>query len=99
SGKCQFGGDAKLAFAVSVDPSLVGAKYNIAYNNCGAVKGAAGVANLNGSFDITQSVATTAGSASISQAFKGKVTFGGAYDDFLDADITQSVDVSSTDCV
>ena len=31
----------------------------------------------------------------IAQTFKGKITFDGAFNDFLEADIVQSVDVSS----
>lgn len=97
---CRFGGDALLKnYVAKVDTSSVGAnvgaQYDVAYNNCGAVKTEVGVANLNGGFKLVQAVQTSTSGVSVSQTFKGKVTFDGAFQDFLEADIVQSVDASS----
>ncbi len=98
---CRHGGEAVMKdFTLKVDTSTplsanVGQNYDMAYNNCGAVKTEVGVANLNGSFKLVQTVATTSGSASVSQSFKGRITFDGAFNDFLDADIVQTVNASA----
>ena len=97
---CRFGGDATMKnFVLKVDTAGLGAnvgqQFDMAYNNCGAVKTDVGVANLNGSFKLVQAVQTSTSAVSVSQTFKGKVTFDGAFDDFLEADIVQSVDASA----
>lgn len=98
---CRHGGEAVMKdFTLKVDTSTplsanVGQNYDMAYNNCGAVKTDVGVANLNGSFKLVQTVATTSGSASVSQSFKGRITFDGAFNDFLEADIVQTVNASA----
>jgi hypothetical protein len=97
---CRHGGEAVMKdFTLKVDSSQLGANvgsnYDMAYNNCGAVKTDVGVANLNGSFKLVQTVATTTGSASVQQSFKGRITFDGAFNDFLEADIVQSVNASA----
>ncbi|MBI3185519.1 MAG: hypothetical protein HYZ28_25555 [Myxococcales bacterium] len=46
---------------------------------------------LNGSWTVTQTVNLTQASANVVQKLKGKVSFGGAFDDYIEADITQTV--------
>lgn len=98
--KCQLGGSATLKnYVLKTDTSggnvSVGAAYDVAYDQCAASKSDQGNAVLSGSWKVTQSVQTTSGSVKVLQTFKGKIEFGGAFQDFLDADITQSVDVTS----
>lgn len=97
---CQFGGKAILKnYVLQTDPSgtgtSIGAKYTVAYEKCGAVKTEAGVAELNGGWEVVQAIQSTTASAKVAQTFKGKVTYNGAFDDFLEADISQSVDVTA----
>jgi hypothetical protein len=94
---CRYGGTASLQnFALDTTTSAtganVGAKFTLAYDHCGAAKSSAGTAVFDGSFDVTQAIVADTGTASVKQTFKGKVTVGGAFDDFLQADITEDVD-------
>jgi len=97
--KCPEGGEASLnGFTVDVNTGGTGATvkqgFTINYKNCGAAKSEAGVAVYNGSFTVAQSVVTTNGSASVDQSFKGRVEVQGAFNDFIEADVTQQVSVS-----
>jgi hypothetical protein len=100
--RCREGGEAKLSgFQAVYDFAgsnlSVGQKFSIEYLNCGASKTRAGVAILNGTWDVTQAVATTSGSVDVQQQFKGKIRFEGAMNDYLDADISQTVAVNAAD--
>jgi hypothetical protein len=97
---CRFGGSAALkAFSIVTDTGssgvTSGAKFTLEYDHCGAVQSSAGTAIYDGSFDVTQSVATASDSVAIIQTFKGKVTVGGAFDDFLQADVSENVATSA----
>ncbi|MBK7858196.1 MAG: hypothetical protein IPJ65_06145 [Archangiaceae bacterium] len=97
---CEFGGQATLAnYLLQVDTSgtgaTTGAKYTVKYDQCGLAKTSAGVAVYDGQWDVTQSTAVGSAGVQVKQTFKGKVTVTGAFDDFVDADVTQSVDVSA----
>lgn len=65
----------------------------MSYQGCGLAKSAVGVAIFNGDLTLSQTVAVGADSASIDQKLKGKVLVQGAYDDFLEADVTQKINV------
>jgi hypothetical protein len=100
--KCREGGDAKLSgFSAVTDFTgggvSVGQSFDIQYNNCGAVKTKAGVAILNGKWTATQGVVTTGTSVDVQQKFKGKILFQGSMDDYLDADVVQTVAVNAAD--
>lgn len=100
--KCREGGEAKLSGFQTVTDFTGGGvsvaqSFDIAYNNCGAVKTKAGVAILNGSWKATQGVVTSSGGVNVAQNFKGKILFQGAMDDFLDVDVVQTVGVSGLD--
>jgi len=43
---------------------------------------------------VTQSVIANAGGASVDQTFKGRIEVQGAFNDFIDADVKQSVSVT-----
>jgi len=98
---CQYGGTATLKnFTLKTDTvggvgSNVGAQYDVSYENCGASNSEAGKVVLAGAWQATQSIQQSTGTVKVAQTFKGKLTFGGAFDDFLDADIVQSVDVNA----
>ena len=98
SSNCPHGGTAQISGAgVSIGigggGANVGTTFNMKYNNCGVAKSNIGVAIYNGELKFTQSISTSGGSANVSQAFKGRVLVQGAYDDFLDVDVSQQVAV------
>ncbi|MBE2248031.1 MAG: hypothetical protein IAE78_00700 [Myxococcus sp.] len=99
--KCPEGGEASLnGFTLNVNTgggqnATVNQSFTIKYTNCGAAKSAAGVAIYNGSYTVTQAVVTSASGASVDQTFKGRVEVQGAFNDFLEVDVKQSVTVSA----
>lgn len=96
---CPQGGSATLgAFTQEIDTAgggKVNQKFTITYAGCGLAESAAGVAIYNGSLVLTQSVSGSAAGGTIEQHFSGRVTIGGAFDDFLEADVSQSVSGST----
>lgn len=91
---CPEGGSADINGAgISIGGGGVATSLTLKYNGCGLAKSDVGVAIFNGSMTFTQNVQTGASGVNLAQAFKGKVTVNGAYDDFLDADVTQTVAV------
>lgn len=97
---CPQGGSAKLSnFSASINPSGAGAsvaqKFTLEFSNCGLATSEAGNAIYNGKLDVSQSVITSAQGVKVEQSFKGSVKIQGAFDDFLEADITQRVDTAS----
>lgn len=94
SANCPEGGTASITGAgISIGTGGVGTSFNMKYNGCGVAKSDVGVAIYNGSLTFSQSVMTGGSTLSVSQAFKGKVLVQGAYDDFLDVDVSQQVAV------
>ena len=94
---CSKGGTATLsAFATKVDLTdgiSVLWTYQMDLNNCALATSDQGDAVYNGTMNVTQKIVTSSTTVAVSQAFKGKVTVGGAFDDFLDLDITDTLDV------
>ncbi|MDP1825229.1 MAG: hypothetical protein Q8L48_18365 [Archangium sp.] len=98
SANCPEGGTASITGAgVSVNigggGAGVGTNFNMKYNGCGVARSDLGVAIYNGELTFSQNITAASGNASISQAFKGRVLVQGAYDDFLDVDVSQQVAV------
>ena len=95
---CSEGGTAKLSGFQAVIDTTGGAnvsqKFTITYTNCGLAKSDAGTAVYNGTWNVTQIIVTSGGNVAIDQKFVGKITVGGAFNDFIDANVTQSVNVS-----
>ncbi|MHB8872662.1 MAG: hypothetical protein ACYC8T_03150 [Myxococcaceae bacterium] len=104
---CDHGGKASLknfGFSTSIGGggASVGTSYTVVFDNCGtttwddpkttAVE--ATVVVLNGSMTVSQGVVAASGTGSVSQSIKGKINYGGAFDDYLDIDIKQSVEWS-----
>lgn len=101
---CQHGGKAVLkGFHVETDVSAgttVKQSFRLEYQGCGVTTfdnpETAAVERdrvvIDGNMTVSQSVITNTTGGSVTQTFKGKLSFGGAFSDFLDADVTQSVD-------
>lgn len=100
SWKCPEGGEASLSgFSLNVNTggnqnASVNQSFTIKYSNCGAAKSEAGVAVYNGSFTVTQAILTSSSGASVEQTFKGRIEVQGAFNDFIEADVKQSVAVT-----
>jgi hypothetical protein len=95
---CPQGGKASITGAginigIGGGTAGVGTSFNMKYTDCGVAKNDLGIAIYNGELKFTQSVTAGSGSAQVSQAFKGKILVQGAYDDFLDVDVSQQVAV------
>lgn len=91
---CPEGGSAKISGAsISVGTGGVNTGVTMTYNGCGLSKGGPGVAVFNGDMNLSQKIEIDSGSVRLDQKLKGRVDVRGAYDDFLDADITQKVAV------
>lgn len=90
---CPKGGKANLAVDVTSLGGLAGGATNlkISYADCGLAGSDVGTAIYNGALNLSQKVAVAAGSANISQKFTGKVMLQGAFDDFIDANVTQEI--------
>lgn len=96
SSNCPEGGNAAVSIAgfnisTGGGGASVGGTFKVKYTDCGVVRSDVGVAVFNGALEYTQNITTDTASANISQAFKGRVTVTGGYDDFLDVDVTQQV--------
>lgn len=92
SWNCPEGGSAKISGAsVSIGQGEFSSGVTMSYQGCGLAKSDVGVAVFNGDLTLSQNVSVGSGSATVDQKFKGKVLVQGAYDDFLDADVTQHI--------
>jgi hypothetical protein len=90
--KCPQGGEASFSGAgFSVGSGGVSADLTLKYDNCGAARSDVGVAIYNGSMTYTSNITATSNTARIGQKFKGKLTVTGAFDDFIEADVTQEI--------
>ncbi len=94
--KCPKGGEARLAGFQMVTGILGGGanvtqKFDIEYSGCGLADSSAGVAVYNGTITVEQAVATAATGVDLDQKFVGKLLVQGAFDDFLDANVSQKV--------
>ncbi len=91
---CPEGGTAEISGAgISIGGGNVSASVTLSYTNCGLAKSDVGVAVYNGKFTLAQNVTTSGTTVGVDQSFKGKVLVQGAFDDFLDADVAQTVAV------
>ncbi len=92
---CPEGGSADISGAgISIGGGNVSTALTMTYKGCGLAKSNVGVAIFNGDLTFSQNVTTGGSAVGVSQSFKGKVLVQGAYDDFLDADVSQTVNVS-----
>jgi hypothetical protein len=92
--KCPEGGSAEIkGGSLSIGTGGVTAGLTLKYNGCGLAKSDVGVAVFNGSMTFSQNVMAGSSGVGLDQAFKGRVTVQGAYDDFIDADVKQIINV------
>ncbi len=97
---CPHGGRALLSnFQLSVNPGQQGAsvaqRFTLVFEGCGLTTSEAGTAVYNGSLEVAQRVEASAAGAVVEQTFKGRVRIEGAFDDFLEADVSQRVAATS----
>ncbi|MFT3710657.1 MAG: hypothetical protein QM817_23795 [Archangium sp.] len=91
---CPEGGNTEINGAsVSIGTGGVSAGVNMKFAGCGIAKSKVGVAIYNGDMNLAQNVSTSGGNVGISQTIKGKVTVQGAYDDFVECDVAQTINV------
>ena len=97
--KCPDGGEASLTgFSIDIGigtSTSVSQSFTLNYKNCGLATSSAGTAVYNGSLTVSQVVKAGSGTASVEQGLKGKVAVQGAFDDFVQADVSQSVVASA----
>lgn len=92
---CPKGGSAKLSgFSLNVNTTggaNVSQSFKLEYLSCGLADSDQGVAIYNGSMTVNQTIVTSATGVDLEQKFVGHVLVQGAFDDFIDADVTQKV--------
>jgi hypothetical protein len=91
---CSQGGSVKLKLDItSIGQTSGNFKYDLEYDDCSED----GVNEFNGEMSMEFSIATDGTtSASIAMRLKGKIEISGEIDDFIDADVTETIDVAST---
>ncbi len=91
---CLKGGSVKLKVDLSsIDQNSGKFKYEIEYKGCSQD----GINEFDGKMSMEFSVVTDGTtSASISMRLKGKIEISGEIDDFIDADVTETIDVTAT---
>lgn len=99
---CPHGGQARLSGFqnVSVQGGIgvsVAQAFRVTYESCGLAQSDVGTAIYSGTLDVTQKVEVSQGGVFIDQQLKGRLTIGGAFEDFLDTDVTQRVAVTALD--
>ena len=97
---CPEGGKAELTgFGVVIGGGVAGATVNqsftLKYDNCGMAKADVGTAVYNGGWTVTQGVIAGTGGVDVEQNFKSKILVQGAFDDFIEVDLTQKVSVTA----
>lgn len=97
---CPEGGTATLSdftseIVASGTGGTVAQVFTLTYQACGLAKSEAGVAIYDGSFKVEQRIEGSATGGTVAQRFSGRVTIKGAFDDFLQADVTQTVAASA----
>lgn len=99
---CPHGGTAKLSGFQDVNVQggvgvSVAQAFRVTYDNCGLAQSDVGTAIYSGTLDVTQKVDVSADGVFLDQELKGRLTIGGAFNDFLDTNVTQRVAVTALD--
>ncbi|MBX7115721.1 MAG: hypothetical protein K1X64_15435 [Myxococcaceae bacterium] len=97
---CDHGGDIRLKnLSLDVSAGNGGASTGIGFTaqffNCKSATSDAGDAVLNGELTVNNLTKASSQGALLQQTLKGKLTVGGAFNDFLDADVVQELSVST----
>lgn len=95
SWNCPKGGTAKLSgFSLNVNVTggaSISQSFKIEYLACGLADSDQGVAIYNGTMALEQKIVTSTSGVDIEQKFVGRVSVQGAFDDFIDANVTQKI--------
>ncbi len=95
---CARGGSVTLSnFTYEVDLSegtVASQRYTMELNDCALATSASGDAHYSGKVQVTQRVYLVGPRSDIAQTFSGRLTIGGAFDDFLETEITQTVSLA-----
>jgi hypothetical protein len=90
---CAKGGSVKLKLDLTSSGSQsAGFKYKVSYDKCSQD----GVNSFKGDMTMEYSFAGTGTSLELAMRLKGKIEISGDIDDFIDADVTESVAFSAT---
>lgn len=97
---CPEGGSATMTdFTSEIVATATGGSvaqvFTVTYKACGLAKSEAGVALYDGSYKVEQRIEGTAAGGTVAQRFSGRVTITGAFNDFLEADVTQTLAASA----
>lgn len=97
---CPEGGSATMSdftsqIVATGEGGSVAQVFTVTYKACGLARSEAGVAIYDGSFKVEQRVEGNATGGSVVQRFSGRVSIKGAFDDFLEADVTQTLAASA----
>lgn len=90
---CAKGGSVKLKLDLTSTGSQTGAfKYDVEYKDCSED----GVNSFKGKMTMEFSFAGTGTSLDMSMRLKGKIELSGDIDDFIDADVTETISLAAT---
>jgi|CXWL01.1.fsa_nt_gi hypothetical protein len=93
---CDHGGEVRvknlnLDVSAGGNSASTGMSFSAEFANCKSATSDAGDAVLNGTLSVSNLIKAGSGSALLQQTLKGKLSFGGAFNDFLDADVVQEL--------
>ncbi len=99
---CDHGGEIRLKnFNIDVSAGNGGASTGLGFTaqfaNCKSATSDAGDAVLNGELTVNNLTQASSNGVLLEQTLKGKLTVGGAFNDFLDADVVQELLASTSD--
>jgi hypothetical protein len=90
---CANGGSVKLKLDLTSTGTQAGSfKYNLEYKSCNED----GVNEFNGKMTMELKIEGTSTTADISLHLKGKIEISGDIDDFIDADVKETVSIAAT---
>ncbi len=99
---CPAGGNASISASVNTSGFTGGSQtgsaavtYSVTYNGCTMGRNSTGDITLYGTINIEYTVMTGSGSGNVQMRLNGRVNFYGAYDDFLNADVTYTMNYSN----
>lgn len=97
---CPEGGTAAMTdFTSQITATGTGGSiaqvFTVTYKACGLAKSEAGVAIYDGSFKVEQRIEGSDAGGTVVQRFSGRVAIKGAFEDFLEADVTQTLSASA----
>jgi hypothetical protein len=89
---CTHGGKAELKLDVTGGTQTGAVKFEVKYNKCNED----GANTFNGSMQMELSIIGSGTSAELALKLKGKIEISGEIDDYLDADVTETISIAAT---